>query len=72
MENYKNFPNNIESIYNYYLQKFPYIGKEVFLISSGSSQKIVKIVNISRDGSLLVEEDGEIKNYNWGVISVRT
>lgn len=71
MENYKNFPNNIGSIYNYYIQKFPYIGREVFLISE-SFQKIVKIVNISRDGSLLVEEDNEIKNYNWGVISVRT
>ncbi len=70
IENYKNFPNNKEIIYNYYLKKFPYIGKEVFL-SSDSSQKTVKIVNILRDGSLLVEEDGKIKNYSWGVISVR-
>ncbi|MCS7202160.1 MAG: biotin--[acetyl-CoA-carboxylase] ligase [Dictyoglomus sp.] len=71
MENYKNFPQNKKDIYEYFLKKFPYIGKEVLLYSE-SSQKIVKIIDISKDGSLLVEEDGEIKNYNWGVISVRT
>ncbi len=71
IENYKNFPDNKEIIYNYYLQKFPYIGREVFL-SSESLQKTVKIVNILRDGSLLVEENGKIKNYSWGVISVRS
>ncbi|MCX7941695.1 MAG: biotin--[acetyl-CoA-carboxylase] ligase [Dictyoglomaceae bacterium] len=71
MENYKNFPNNKDLIYEYFLKKFPYIGKDVILYSE-SSQKVVKIKDISKDGSLLVEENGEIKNYSWGVISVRT
>lgn len=71
MENYKNFPKNKENIYNYFLQKFPYLGKEVILCSE-SLEKNVKIINILKDGSLLVEENGEIKNYNWGVISVRS
>jgi|YelNatPaOPRAMG01_1025707.scaffolds.fasta_scaffold05944_8 BirA family biotin operon repressor/biotin-[acetyl-CoA-carboxylase] ligase len=70
MENYKEFPKNKGKILSFYTEKFPYIGKEV-TIHSEFSQKLVKILNIDEDGSLIVDEGGLLKKYSWGVISVR-
>ncbi|PMQ00938.1 MAG: biotin--[acetyl-CoA-carboxylase] ligase [Dictyoglomus sp. NZ13-RE01] len=68
--NYENYPYNWDLIYQYYLEKFPYVGK-IALIRQEADSKFVKILKVSREGALIVEEEGEIKKYEWGEISVR-
>ncbi len=65
--NLEEFPKNWSDIFAYYKNKFQYIGK--FMFKKNSKEKI-KIIDLMEDGSIFVEEQGEIRKYNWGGISL--
>ena len=61
------FPENWDYVFRFYKSRFPYIG---IMATNKINKKEVKIIDIEGDGSIILEEDKEIKKYSWGGISL--
>lgn len=68
-KNLERFPQNWKEIFSFYKSKFPYIGK---VMVNKITRNKVRIIDLAEDGSIFIEEDGIIKKYNWGGISLET
>lgn len=65
--NLERFPQNWKEIFKYYKDRFSYIGH---VMINKKTNNILRIIELTEDGNILVEENGEIKKYNWGGISL--
>lgn len=68
-KNLKDYPQNWKEVFSYYKKNFPYIGQ--VMVKKTTNIK-VKIIDIDEEGSIFIDEDGVIKKYCWGGISLET
>ncbi len=62
----EHFPENWERTFNFYYERFPYRN---FYAKKKQDNKLVKILDITKDGNIILEEEG-IKIYPWGGVSL--
>ncbi|MGB9768748.1 MULTISPECIES: biotin--[acetyl-CoA-carboxylase] ligase [Dictyoglomus] len=65
--NLNGFPHNWKEIFNFYKNKFPYIGKGVFI--RNKNQK-AKVIDMTEDGGIVLLTDNKVQKYEWGGVSL--
>ncbi|WP_041723232.1 biotin--[acetyl-CoA-carboxylase] ligase [Dictyoglomus thermophilum] len=66
-KNLDNFPNNWKAIFEFYKNKFPYIGKEAIIKNKNSK---AKVIDITEDGGIVLSINKKIERYEWGGVSL--